>query len=332
MNPYLSGALWGVVVITGAMVVAAWSTWFERKFAGAMQNRPGPTEVGPLGLLQPVADLLKLLQKADIVPRDADRAMFNLAAPLGLIFVLATLAVVPWAPGGHAARGEAGAPYVPADLDIGVLFGLSISSLMVVPVFMAGWASNNKYALLGAMRGVAQAVSFEVPLLLAALVPIILADSFRLGDIIAAQADGRWFALWPPGPGALAFVLFFLCSLAEANRIPFDIPEAESELVAGITTEYSGMKFGLLYLGEYMHTLVSSILGAGLFFGGWDGPGPDGPHWFLLKSLLLFASIFWIRWSLLRLRGDQLMNLAWKVGIPAGLAVVTVSALWVHYT
>ncbi len=321
MNPWLAGALWGLVVVTGAMIVAAWSTWFERKFAGAMQNRPGPTEVGPVGLLQPIADLLKLLQKADIIPRTADPVLFNVAAPLGLILVLATLAVVPWAPG-----------LVPADLDIGVLFALSISSLMVVPVFMAGWGSNNKYALLGGMRAIAQAVSFEVPLLLAALVPIILTGSFRISDIIAAQADGHWFALWPPGPGALAFVLFFLCSLAEANRIPFDIPEAESELVAGITTEYTGMKFGLLYLAEYMHTLVSSIMAAALFLGGWDGPGPDGPHWLLIKSLLLFAGIFWVRWSFLRFRGDQLMNLAWKKGIPLGLAVVMASALWVHFT
>jgi NADH-quinone oxidoreductase subunit H len=246
--------------------------------------------------------------------------LFNLAAPLGLILVLATLAVIPWGPG-----------WIPADLDIGVLFMLSVSSLMVMPVWIAGWASNNKYALLGGMRGAAQAVSFEVPLLLSAMVPIILAGSFRLGDIVEAQADGRWFALWPPGPGALAFVLFFLSSLAEANRIPFDIPEAESELVAGITTEYTGMKFGLLYLAEYMHTLVSSILAAVLFFGGWYGPGPDGPHWLLAKALLLFAGLFWIRWSLLRIRADQLMKLAWMVGIPAGFALVMVSAVWVKF-
>ena len=321
MNPWLSGALYGLVIATGCMLVAAWSIWYERKFAGGMQNRPGPTEVGWVGLLQPLADLIKLVQKEDIVPAAADRALFNLAPPLGVVAVLGTLAVVPFGPG-----------WIVADLDIGVLFALSISSLMVVPVWMAGWASNNKYALLGAMRAAAQAISFEVPLLLAAMVPIVLTGSFRLGDIVAAQADGRWFALWPPGPGAVAFVLFFLASLAEANRIPFDIPEAESELVAGITTEYTGMKFGLFYLAEYLHTLISSVMASALFLGGWYGPGPDGVHWLLLKSLVLFAGIFWIRWSLLRFRADQLMGMAWKGGIPTGLAVVAASALWVHFT
>ncbi|GDX81370.1 NADH-quinone oxidoreductase subunit H [Deltaproteobacteria bacterium] len=319
-NPWLLGAVAGFVVINAMMVTAAWSIWFERKFAGAMQNRPGPTQVGWAGLLQPVADLLKLIQKEDIVPTNADRALFNLAPPLGMILVLAGLAVFPWAPG-----------WVPADLDIGLLFILSISSLITIPVWMAGWASNNKYALLGGMRAAAQAVSFEVPLLLSALVPIILGGSLRLGDIVAAQADGRWFALWPPGPGSVAFVLFMLASLAEANRIPFDIPEAESELVAGITTEYVGMKFGLIYLAEYLHTAVSSLLGATLFLGGWDGPGPDGIHWLLLKSFALFAGIFWVRWTLLRYRADQFMALCWRVFVPVSLACVAVAAVWRVY-
>ncbi len=319
-NPWLLGAVAGFVVVNGMMVTAAWSIWFERKFAGAMQNRPGPTQVGWAGLLQPVADLLKLVQKEDIVPTNADRALFNLAPPLGMICVLAGLAVFPWAPG-----------WVPADLDIGLLFILSISSLITIPVWMAGWSSNNKYALLGGMRAAAQAVSFEVPLLLSALVPIILGGSLRLGDIVEAQADGRWFAFWPPGPGSVAFVLFMLASLAEANRIPFDIPEAESELVAGITTEYVGMKFGLIYLAEYLHTAVSSLLGATLFLGGWDGPGPDGVHWLLLKSFALFAGIFWVRWTLLRYRADQFMALCWRVFVPVSLACVALAAVWRVY-
>lgn len=319
-SPWVQGSVLGLVFITGAMGIAGYAVWFERKFSARMQNRPGPTVVGPFGLLQPVADLLKLVQKEDVVPRNADRALFNLAPPLGLICVLATLAVVPFAPG-----------VIAADLDIGLLFALSVSSLMVLPVWMAGWASNNKYALLGGMRAAAQAISFEVPLLLSAMVPIVLTGSFRLGDIVEAQAGGAWFAFWPPGPGAIAFVLFFLTSLAEANRIPFDIPEAESELVGGITTEYSGMKFGLFYLAEYVHTLVASILAATLFLGGWDGPGPDGAHWLMGKSLLLFAGIFWVRWTLLRYRADQFMALCWKVFIPLSLALVMASALWVHF-
>lgn len=319
-NPWVWGVVMALVIVNGCMLIAAWAIWYERKFAALMQTRPGPTQVGWAGLLQPLADLLKLVQKEDIVPKDADRALFNLAPPLGVICVLASLVVIPWGPG-----------LIPADLDIGVLFALSVTSLMTIPVWMAGWASNNKYALLGGMRAAAQAVSFEVPLLLSALVPVILAGSFRLGDIVEAQADGRWFAFWPPGPGTVAFVLFLLTSLAEANRIPFDIPEAESELVAGITTEYTGMKFGLFYLAEYLHTLIGSFLAAGLFLGGWYGPGPDGPHWFLLKGLALFAGIFWIRWTLLRYRADQFMALCWKVFVPVSLLTVAVAAVWKVY-
>ena len=317
-TPLAWGALLGFVVLSVVMGIAAYSIWFERKFAARMQSRPGPTEVGPFGLLQPIADVLKLMQKEDIVPKNADKALFNLAPPLGAIAVLGTMAVVPLAPG-----------LVPADLEIGVLFALSLSSLMVIPVWMAGWASNNKYALLGGMRAAAQAVSFEVPLLLSALVPIILTGSLSLDDIMAAQSGGAWFALWPPGLGIVAFGVFFITSLAEANRIPFDIPEAESELVGGITTEYTGMKFGLFYLAEYLHTLISSVLAAALFLGGFDGPGPDGVHWLLLKALLLLASIFWIRWTLMRYRADQFMAICWNRLVPLSLGLVGVAALWV---
>jgi NADH-quinone oxidoreductase subunit H len=180
------------------------------------------------------------------------------------------------------------------------------------------------------MRAAAQAISYEIPLLLAAMVPIVLAGSFRIGDIVAAQEGGRWFAFWPPGPGLIAFVLFFFASLAESNRITFDIPEAESELVAGITTEYSGMIFGLIYLAEYLHTFIASALAALLFLGGWQGPGPDGIHWMLLKTILIFVVIFWIRWSWLRFRSDQLMAMCWKIFVPLGLVLVMASAIWVH--
>ncbi len=320
-NPWLHGGVLGFVIINLMMLTAAWSIWFERKFAGRMQNRPGPTEVGPFGLLQPLADLVKLVQKADIVPDGADRALFNLAPPLGVILILTSVAALPFGPG-----------LVAANLDVGLLFALSVSSLMVIPVWMAGWASNNKYALLGAMRAAAQAVSFEVPLLLSAMVPIVLAQSFSVGDIVEAQSGYLWFAFWPPGPGAIAFVLFFLTSLAEANRIPFDIPEAESELVAGITTEYTGMKFGLFYLAEYLHTLVASLLCTVLFLGGWEGPWVDGPHWVAVKALALFAVIFWIRWTLMRYRADQFMALCWRVMVPLSLGTLVAAALWVHLT
>ncbi|MDP6932463.1 MAG: NADH-quinone oxidoreductase subunit NuoH [Myxococcota bacterium] len=318
-NPWIHGLVLGLIVGNAALLVAAYSIWFERKFAGRMQNRPGPTEVGPAGLLQPIADLFKMLQKEDTVPDNADRGLFNLAPPITVIVAMTTLAVVPFADG-----------LIIADLHIGLLFVLSLSGLMVIPVWMAGWASNNKYALLGAMRSAAQAISYEIPLLLSATVPIVLAQSFRLGDIVQAQQGYRWFLWYPLGPGLLACLLFFMASLAEANRIPFDIPEAESELVAGVTIEYSGMKFGLFYLAEYLHTFISSALVTVLFLGGWEGPGPDGLHWMLAKTLLLFGGIFWIRWSWMRYRADQLMEMCWKLFVPLGLVLVMLSALWVH--
>ena len=321
-NPWIHGLIMGLILGNVALGITGYSIWFERKFAGRMQNRPGPSVVGPWGLLQPLADVLKLMQKEDIVPRDADKALYNLAPPLTVFCALSTLAVVPVAP-----------DIIIADLHIGILFALSIGSLAVFPVWMAGWASNNKYALLGGMRSAAQSISYEIPLLLSATVPIILADSFRVTDIVTAQLDGNWFAFWPPGPGLAAFGLFFLCSLAEANRIPFDIPEAESELVSGVSTEYSGMKFGLFQLAEYLHTFIISLVASALFLGGWDGPGAnDGLIWMAIKTLTLFAGIFWIRWSYMRYRSDQLMAICWKFFLPLGLALVMFSALWVHLT
>lgn len=317
-SPLLHGLLLGLVVCSALMGLTAFGILYERKFAGRLQNRPGPTEVGPMGLLQPIADGIKLLQKEQIVPAAAQRFLFLLAPLLVVVAALAGVAVIPWGPA-----------VLIADLHIGVLWALAMASLMPLPIWIAGWASNNKYALLGAMRTVAQGISYEIPLLLTALVPIILAGSFRMGDIVQAQAGLAWFALWPPGPGAVAFVLFLATALAESNRIPFDIPEAESELVAGVTVEYTGMNFGMFYLGEYVHSLVASAIAAALFLGGWDmGPLGSGLHWMVLKTLLLWAFIFWIRWTLLRLRSDQLMELCWRWLVPLGLLLVLVTASW----
>lgn len=321
-NAWLHGAVLGLVVVSLSMGVAAFSIWYERKFSARMQNRPGPTEVGPFGILQIIADALKMLQKEQIVPAAADKPLFLLAPLLVLVAALGTLAVIPWGPG-----------LIVADLHLGVLFALALASLMLLPVWIAGWAANNKYALLGGMRSVAQGISYEIPLLLAATVPIVLAGSFRMSEIVTAQEGLRWFALWPVGPGAVAFVLFFLASLAEANRIPFDIPEAESELVAGVTVEYTGMNFGMFYMAEYLHTFIASALAAALFLGGWDmGPLGAGLHWMLLKTFLLFAAVFWVRWSWLRFRTDQLMALCWKWLVPLGLVLVMASATWVVLT
>ncbi len=316
MSPLVHGLLYGAVVGSVLLTATAWGVWVERKLGARIHTRLGPTMVGPAGLLQPLADALKLLQKETIIPRDADRTLFRIAPPFMAIFSLATAAVVPLAP-----------DLVAADLDVGVLYVLAVSGLMLFPVWVSGWASNNKYALLGAMRAIAQGVSYEVPLVLSALVPVVLAGSMSLSDIVAYQVEHGWFVAWPPGPGLVAFVIFFVASLAEANRIPFDIPEAESELVAGVTTEYSGMKFGFFYLAEYLHTLVSSAVASVLFLGGWHGPFSDGLHWLVLKTLVLFLFVIQLRWTLVRFRADQLMTLAWKWLVPVSLVALMAAAV-----
>jgi NADH-quinone oxidoreductase subunit H len=320
MNALTHGAVYGAVICMTLLTSIALGIWFERKFAGRMQSRLGPTMVGPVGLLQPFADVVKLLQKEDIVPAGADRRLFDLAPILATLFSLGVAAVVPFSP-----------KIIAADLDVGVVYVLAIGGLMVVPTFMAGWASNNKFALLGGMRAVAQSISYGVPMVLAVLVPVILSGSLSISGIVQWQANHHWFAVWPVIPGLPAFVLYFMAMLAEANRIPFDIPEAESELVAGVTTEYTGAKFTLFYMAEYVHTLIGAAIGAALFFGGWDGPFAPGLHWMVAKTLLLFVLVYWVRWSLLRLRSDQLMELCWKWLTPLGVALVLLAATWVQF-
>jgi NADH-quinone oxidoreductase subunit H len=221
-------------------------------------------------------------------------------------------------------------PFAPglgvADLNIGILFFLAVSAMEIVGLFMAGWGSNNKYALLSAMRAVNQIISYDLPFIFAALVPVLLAGSLRLSAIADAQ-DGLWFVFYPV-LGQVAFVLFIVSTLAAENRVPFDILEAESELVAGFRVEYSGMKFALIQLGEYAHVLGSSFLAAILFLGAWAGPGPEwmGPIWFLFKALFIFLLLTWIRWSFVRIRADQILVLSWKVLMPATLALLVVTA------
>jgi NADH-quinone oxidoreductase subunit H len=320
MNGLAHGALYGALIASALLSVIAVGIWFERKFAGRMQSRLGPTMTGPVGLFQPLADVIKLLQKEDIIPRDADRHLFDLAPVLAVLCSLGTAAVIPFSP-----------EVIASDLDVGVVYVLGIGGLMVIPTFMAGWASNNKFSLLGGMRAIAQSVSYGVPLVLAVLVPVILGGTLSISGIVAWQQTHHWVAVWPVIPGLPAFVLFFMAMLAESNRIPFDIPEAESELVAGITTEYTGAKFTLFYMAEYVHTLVGSALGAALFFGGWDGPFKPGLHWMVAKTLLLFAIVYWVRWSLLRFRSDQLMEICWKWLTPIGVGLVLLAAAWVTF-
>jgi len=305
-------ALEAFVVLNALLILVAYVTLLERKFAARMQSRIGPYYVGrPHGWLQPIADALKLLLKEDIVPTASDRWVYNLAPIVFLVPCLLIFATIPFAP----ALGV-------ADLNIGVLFFLAVSSLEIVGLFMGGWGSNNKYALLSAMRAVNQIISYDLPFVFVALVPVLLAGSLQMSAIVAAQ-QGLWFVAYP-GLGQLAFVFFLVATLAAENRVPFDILEAESELVAGFRVEYSGMKFALIQLGEYAHMLGTSFLGALLFLGGWLGPGPAwlGPFWFLAKAILIFLVVTWVRWSFVRIRVDQILAISWKLLLPASIVLL----------
>jgi NADH-quinone oxidoreductase subunit H len=268
---WLSALVAPFIVLSAVIGVVTYVTLLERKFAARMQSRVGPYRVGPHGLLQPIADALKLMMKEDVIPTPADRGVFNMAPIVFLVPCMLIFATIPFAPGLGV-----------ADLNIGILFFLAVSSMEIVGLFMAGWGSNNKYALLSAMRAVNQIISYDLPFIFAALVPVVLAGSLQLSEIAAAQS-GLWFLFYPV-IGQLAFLAFVVSALAAENRVPFDILEAESELVAGFRVEYSGMKFALIQLGEYAHVLGTSFLGALLFLGAWAGPGPEwlGPIWFLL--------------------------------------------------
>lgn len=329
-NALLAAGIKGFIVATVLMTVSAMATWWERRFAARMQNRLGPNVVGPLGLLQPIADAVKMLQKEDIVPRGADRALFNLAPVFPIALVLATAAVIPFG-GSFDEDGVWQNSWLIADLDVGILWVLALAGLMIFPTWMAGYASANKYTLLAGMRSVAQGVSYEIPLVLAALVPVVASGELSLSGIVSYQAHNGWIAFWPPGPGLIAFAIFFLSSLAEANRIPFDIPEAEAELIAGVLVEYTGIKFGLFMLAEYLHTWIAAILAAVLFLGGAHGPYAEflGPVWLALKASVLFYVIYWVRWSWYRFRADQLMALCWKRFVPISLLLVMVTATMV---
>ncbi|MBI2527948.1 MAG: NADH-quinone oxidoreductase subunit NuoH [Candidatus Rokubacteria bacterium] len=316
MTDSVRAFLAGFIVLNAVVGIVTYVTLLERKFAARMQSRIGPYRVGPHGLLQPIADALKLLLKEDVVPRAADRAVYNLAPIVFLIPCMLIFATIPFAP----ALGV-------ADLRTGVLFFLAVSAMEIVGLFMAGWGSNNKYALLSVMRAVNQIISYDLPFIFTALVPVLLAGSLRLSDIATAQG-GLWFVFYPV-IGQLAFAAFIVTTLAAENRVPFDIREAESELVAGFRVEYSGMKFALIQLGEYAHMVGTSFLGALLFLGAWAGPGPAwlGPVWFLLKAMLVFLLVTWVRWSFVRIRVDQILAISWKFLLPLTLLLLMATAL-----
>ena len=285
--------------------------WLERKVSARIQNRMGPMMTGFHGSLQPVADTIKLLLKEDIVPKGVDFLSWWLAPFFVTVPVVMAFLVIPFS-----------SKWIALDLNVGVLYICSVTSICVLGIFMAGWGSNNKYSLLGGMRSAAQIISYEVPLLLSVLLVVMQSGTMSMQGIIHAQEHG-WYILKPHL--ALAFLIYFISATAEVNRVPFDIPEAESELVAGYHTEYSGMKFAMFFVAEYTNMFIISAIAATLFFGGWQGPWLPGLVWFLLKSYGFVFFLMWMRWTLPRVRMDQMMSFAWKVLTPIALLNLLIS-------
>ncbi|TAN23102.1 MAG: NADH-quinone oxidoreductase subunit NuoH [Acidobacteria bacterium] len=308
VSPYPIWSLLGILFF--ALNIAAFLIWVERRLLAVWQDRYGPNRVGPFGLLQPLADAVKLFFKEDWIPPFADKWPFIVAPAIVAATVLMGFAVVPFASG-----------IVVTDLNIGLLFFLAMSSLGVYSVVIGGWASNNKYSLLGGMRAAAQMLSYEVFMGLAVMGTVILAGSFSLGAIVQAQEKNMLFVI----PQFLGFVLFLIAGVAETRRLPFDLPEAESELVAGFHSEYSGMKFGLFFVGEYLGVTLISCLITVLFFGGWLGPGLPGLVWFLIKMFGFIGFFILLRAALPRPRFDQLMTWGWKLMLPLALANLLVT-------
>jgi NADH-quinone oxidoreductase subunit H len=322
---------WAVLIAKsiGVFVVGAfgllWTLlgiWIERKLAGRVQDRPGPNRVGPFGLIQSIADTIKILLKEDIVPKGADRWVFNLAPILSVLSVILIWAVIPFGPG-----------LIGVDLSIGVVYILGVGSLGAIAVIMAGWASNNKFALIGAFRATAQLVSYEVPMVLSLMVPVLLSGSLRTQSIVEAQHIMYLFAV------PLTLLIFLISSQAELGRGPFDLMEAESELVAGFHVEYSGMKFGMFYVGEFLHAFTVGVLAAVFFLGGWRGPWAEdvvilgfpilGFFYLMIKSLIAYTVMIWVRMTLPRLRIDQLLDMNWKFFVPLSLInLLVVAFVW----
>jgi NADH-quinone oxidoreductase subunit H len=317
-EPWWIDAIKALVIINLVMATFAYSTWLERKVIGRMQLRYGPNRVGPFGLLQPIADLIKLIRKEHFYPATAVDLLYIGAPALSAATALAAFSVIPfgegWQVAGYDISGEV------ANLPISLILVFALGSVGIYGFIIGGWASDSKYSLLGSMRTCAQLVSYEVALALSVLGVVIMAGSLSLVDIVDEQSHSVWYAL----PQLVGLVVFFFAGIAETNRPPFDLPEAETELVAGYHTEYSGMRFGLFSMAEYINMITLSALGVTLFFGGWLGPwAPLGPLWFVLKLGVLVVIFIWLRATLPRLRYDQLMDFGWKVLLP----VATVNAL-----
>ena len=305
------GMIVGLIAVIGLVSVnALFLIWMERKVSAHMQLRPGPMEVGWHGAIQTIADALKLMGKELITPRDVDRPVFLLAPIVVFLPVLLSFLVIPFSQ-----------TLIIRDMNVGVLLILAFASLTVLAILMAGWASNNKYSVFGSIRSVAQNVAYEIPLLITLMSIIIMVGSFSLADIVNAQSK-YWFVLVQP----VAFILYITCATAETNRAPFDLPEAESELVAGFHTEYTGMRFALFFLAEYTNMFIVAAIATVFFLGGWRGPFLPGIAWFLLKVYFIIFLIMWFRWTFPRVRFDQLITFAWKILIPLAFANLIITA------
>jgi NADH-quinone oxidoreductase subunit H len=306
----------GIFVLASfLMMLDIFLVWVERKVVARFQDRVGPNRLGPYGLIQPLADIIKLLIKEDITPDGADRVVYNLSPILALSTVLLLWAVIPFAP-----------TILGTDVNVGVLFIVAIGAISTLGIIMAGWASNNKYALIGAFRTVAQMVSYEVPMVIVLLVPVILARSMGINDIVGTQ--NIWYIVIAP----LAALIFLVTSIAELGRSPFDLNEAESEIVAGFHIEYTGMKFGLFYAGELLHALTVSAIFSSLFLGGWRGPFVQqvpilGVLYLFIKSFFIYWVIMWVRYSMPRIRIDHMLGFNWKFLTPLSLVVLLVTAI-----
>jgi NADH-quinone oxidoreductase subunit H len=339
------GAIMGIVIVTVLLLTLA-----ERKVLGWMQDRMGPMEVGPYGILQPFADAIKLFFKEDIIPAGANKLLFTMAPIICLIPAFIGFAVIPWGPnwtfeiGGITVK-----PFVISDINIGILYILAFASLGAYGIIIGGWASNSKYSLLGGLRSAAQIISYELNVGLSIIGVIILAGSLSLVKITDAQQGWFWhwylFAL--PAPQIFAFGVYVISAVAETNRVPFDLPEAESELVAGFFTEYSGLRFAFFFLAEYANMVLVSCVAAALFLGGWNAPYPgtilelvglpslawiENTMWFAVKTYSFLFLFFWLRATLPRLRYDQLMKFGWKVLLPIALANIVVTSIAVFVT
>lgn len=304
-----------IIALGIALLGFAYMTLMERKVVGRLQARIGPNRVGPFGALQPLADGIKLLFKEDLVPLNADRIIFTLAPITSASVALTVFSLLPWGPKISIFGRET--PLAVSDVGMGILIVLAIGSLGVYGIVLAGWSSGNKFSLIGGLRSAAQLVSYELALGMSVLGTVMVAGSLRLTDIVEAQRTVPMALLQP-----LGFLLFLICALAETNRAPFDLPEAEQELTAGYMTEYSGIRWALFFLAEYVNVLSASLLVSILFLGGWYGPVLPGPHWMLLKVIILIFVFIWVRATLPRFRYDRLMKFGWLILMP--LAVLNV--------